>query len=227
MTQTSSGITPDSPDTTPAWSGSARRRALFGFLAAVLLALLAGVAAYTYLDQVRQQSVPTGRAVVARQAIRPGTLLTADLVEVRPVPVGVLPAGALTQVSQAIGRTATVPLASGEVLLAGKLSGESGGGLSARLPDGRWAMVLPAGWLLSPLPAVAAGDRVDLVAYQTGQPQAEAGVIVSAVEVLSVQGDASSPDRLTLAVSMDQAQAIVYARANGLNLLGLLRPIGG
>jgi Flp pilus assembly protein CpaB len=227
MTRASNYSIPDSPDTTPGWSGSGRRRAAIGFIAAVLLALLAGVSAFIYLDQIRQQSVPTGRAVVARQAVRPGQLLTADLVEVRPVPLGMLPTGALTQTSQAIGRTAIVPLAHGEVLLTDKVSGEAGGGLSARLPDGRWAMILPAGWLISPLPEVVAGDRLDLVAYQTGRPQAEAGVIVSAVEVLTIQGDAAAPDRLTLAVSKEEAVAIVYARANGLNLLALLRPQGG
>ncbi len=218
---------PDSPETTPSWSASPRRRAAAYFAAAVLLAILAGVAAFAYLEQLRQQSVPTGDAVVARQDLRPGTRLTAEMVELRSVPVGVLPAGALTQASQAIGRTVIVPLAAGEVLLPEKISGEAGGGLSARLPDGRWAMVLPGSWLLSPLPEMAAGDRIDLVAYQTGQPRAQAGVIVSAVEVLGIQGDAGNPDRLTLAVSMDEAVAIVVARANGLNLMALLRPAGG
>lgn len=214
------------PETTPDWSSSARRRAPFYLAAAFLLAILAGLAAFAFLDGIRQQTVPTGQAPVVNQAIRPGDVLTADSVEVRSVPAGILPDGALTEMSQALGRTAVVPIAAGEVLLSGKLNPEGGGGLSSRLPDGRWAMVLPSGWLLSPVPEIAAGDRIDLLGYQRGAPLSTAGLIVTSVEVLVVYGNKDNPDRLTLAVTMDQATAIGYARANGLNLLALLRPGG-
>lgn len=204
-----------------------RRRAPYYLAAAILLAILAGLAVFAYLDEIRQQSVPTGQALVARHAVLRGDRLSPDTVEVRRVPAGILPDGALTETTQAIGRTALVPIAAGEILLPGKLSSETGGGLSSRLPDGRWAMVLPASWLLSPVPEIAAGDRLDLLGYQRGTSQSAAGLVVSAVEVLVVHGNKGDPDGLTLAVTMDEASAIVYARANGLSLLALLRPGGG
>jgi hypothetical protein len=88
-------------------------------------------------------------------------------------------------------------------------------------------MVLPSGWLATPLPALAAGDRLDLLAYQPGAPLAEAGVIVSAVEVLEMPSDPSDVGGLALAVTLDQVSAVVYARGNGFLILPLLRPQGG
>ena len=87
-------------------------------------------------------------------------------------------------------------------------------------------MVLPSGWLVSPVPDIILGDRIDLVAYLSGQPVVEAGVIVGAVEVLEFKGSSANPERLTLAVTLEEAIAILYARANGFNLLTLLRPEG-
>ncbi len=177
------------PETTTDWSASSRRRTPYYLVAALLLALLAGLAAFAFLDDVRQRSVPTGQALVAREAVRPGNELTAEMVEVRPVPEGILPEGALTQMSQAVGRTSVIPIAEGEILLPSKLSTEGCGGLSSRLPDGRWAMVLPANWMLSPVPEIGPGDRLDLLGYKEGGARSAAGLVVSAVEVLLVHGD--------------------------------------
>jgi hypothetical protein len=62
------------------------------------------------------------------------------------------------------------------------------------------------------------------MAYQAGQPVDQVGMIVSNVEVLDFQGSSSEPERLILAVDLDQAIAIIYARSNGFSILSLLRP---
>ena len=217
---------PKASETTPNWAASARRRAAFYFIAAVLLALLAALAAFAYLNELGQAALPTARAVVAVQDVEAGTLLQPGMVEVRSVPEAILPASSLGSVSSAVGRVVLVALVPREVVLPNMLSGQ-GGSLSARLPDGRYAMVLPAGWFVSPLPEMVAGDRVDLVAYRPGQPEAAVGFIVSGVEIVSVGGQQGSPDRLTVAVSLQEATAIFYSRANGINLMALLRPQGG
>jgi Flp pilus assembly protein CpaB len=225
MTQ-SSPSRHNAPETTPGWNSPSLRRAPYYLAVAILLAVLAGLATYAYLDQVRQQSVPTGIVIVVRREVRPGEIIGGDMIEARSVPKGILPQGALTDPSQATGRRVVVPLAVGEMLLSSKLASPNGGGLSAQLPDGRWAMVLPAGWLVGPLPEIVSGDRLDLLGYPSGASTSDAGLVVSDVEVLGVHGDQSSPDRLILAVTMDEALAVVYARSNGLNMLGLLRPGG-
>jgi len=215
-----------SPETTPSWAAGVRRRLPFYLLAALLLAGLAGTLTFLYLDRLRASVLPTRLAVVARQEIRPGSVLDGSMVEGRLVPEAILPADALSAPEQAIGRVAVVPLAAHEVLLTSKLAGGESG-LSSRLPDGRWAMVLPSGWLATPLPAPAAGDRLDLLAYQPGAPLAEAAVIVSAVEVLEMPSDPNAVGGLALAVTLDQAAAVIYARGNGFLILPLLRPQGG
>lgn len=215
------------PSTTPDWEKGARRRIPFYIVTAILLAILAAVLTFNYLEDVRAAAVPTGRAIVVLKEIRPGTTIRADMVELRDVPEAALPASRITSVSDAVGQVAAMPLSAGEVLLAGKVSGPGEGGLSSQLPDGRWAMVLPSGWMISPVPELSPGDRIELLTYQEGQPPEQASVVVSAVEVLGFSGDASSPGQLTLAVTLDEAITILYARVNGFTLLPLLRPRGG
>jgi Flp pilus assembly protein CpaB len=215
-----------SPETTPSWAAGVRRRLPFYLSLAVLLAALAGILTFLYLDRVRASSVPSRFAVVAVRDIRPGTLLDETMIEARPVPEVVLPANALFSPAEAVGRVVVAPLTSKEVVLESRLAGGSAR-LSSRLPDGRWAMILPSGWLATPLPPLAAGDRLDLLAYQPGAPLAGAVVIVTSVEVLETPGEGEAAGGLALAVALDEASALVYARANGFLILPLLRPQGG
>ena len=82
------------------------------------------------------------------------------------------------------------------------------------------------GWLVSGTPELVEGDRLEIMAYQAGQSADQVGVIVTAVEVLAISGTSGNPERLTLAVDLDQARTVLYARVNGFSLLGLLRPAG-
>lgn len=214
------------PSTTPDWESNARRRVPFYLVTALLLAILAAVLTYNYLEDVRAAAVPTGKAVVVLQDIRPGTTIEEAMVEVRDVPEAALPSQRLTSESEVVGRLARMPLAAGEVLLPGKVGGGPEFSLSSRLPDGRWAMVLPPGWMISPVPELSSGDRIELLTYQAGQPLEEASVVVSAVEVLQFSGAPDEPGELTLAVTLEEAISILYARVNGFTLLPLLRPRG-
>jgi Flp pilus assembly protein CpaB len=214
------------PETSPNWAEGLRRRIPFYIVGAVLLAILAGVLTFLYLDQIRRETLPTQAVVVALQDLRPGTEITSDMVTLRQVPDGVRPANALRNTGEALGRMVANPIMANQILQSSHLVGEAGAGLSARLPDGRWAMVLPASWLASPLPHLQAGDRLDLMAYLSGQPIDEAGLIVSAVDVYELRGEARSPEALILAVTLEDATSILYARANGFSILALLRAEG-
>ncbi len=218
---------PASPETTPQWATGVRRRIPFYLLASLLLALLAAVVTFIYLEQARAAMVPSAPALVARSGIRPGETITEAMVEVRAVPEGVVPADRLVDVAQAVGRVALVPLAENEIILPQRLSGGGPGGLAGHLPDGRWGMVLPDGWLATPIPGLIAGDRIDILAYQPGQPIAEAVVIAAGLEVLVAQDGKDHAGGLVVAVTIDEAAALAYARANGFLLLPLLRPTGG
>lgn len=211
------------PETSPNWSEGLRRRIPYYLLGSILLAILAGVLTFVYLDQLRRNAMPSQSVVVAATELKPGIEITEGMVELRSAPDGVIPGNAVHQVGDALGRVLAGPIMANEILQSSDFIGESGAGLSARLPDGRWAVVLPATWLASPLPSLQNSDRIDLLAYLPGQPIAEAGVIVSAVEVLETRGTAASPDQLVLAVSLEDATAVLYSRANGFFLWALLR----
>jgi Flp pilus assembly protein CpaB len=210
--------------TSTQWPTESRRRAWLYIAIALLLSLLAGLLTFLYLDGLQQRSLPTAAALVARRPIAPGELIDPPAVETRLLPRIVLPDSALTSSAEAAGRIARFGLAANEIVLQSDVAIDGGAGLSARLPDDRWAMVLPAGWLASPLAEHAEGDRLDLLAYQNGHAAAETGLIVESVEILSVP--AGNGGEVTLAVSLEQAVSILYARTNGFQVVALLRPRG-
>jgi Flp pilus assembly protein CpaB len=196
-----------------------RRRAGYYLILAALLALLAGALVFAYLDSLRRATLPVQPALTARVVIRPGTVLTQDMVEVRLFPAALLPAGSLERPSQAVGRTAQIPLEPGEVLLARKLQRGEQGGLAHLVPEGQRAMVLPAGWLAGAPPPLATGDRIDLLAIHPQAVVNSGGLVLSDVEILGTAGAAEAPERIYLAVSLEQAQAVLQARAGGYHLL--------
>jgi Flp pilus assembly protein CpaB len=195
--------------------------------AAILIAGIAGILTFNYLVQIRAESIPSERVLVARVDMYPGDLITPDHIEAQTVPEGILPADHLRKPSEAVGRVVILPIFTHEVILSGKLAGGPSTTLSSRLPDGRWAMVLPGAWLASPLPELTPGDQLDLIAYQSGQSVESAGLIASAVQVLATEGTSINLDPLTIAVSFEQAQIILFSRANGFSILPLLRPKDG
>ena len=217
---------PPAASTTPGWDRGARRRSGYYLILAALLALLAGGLIFAYLGSLRRAALPNQPALTARLAIRPGTLITEEMIEVRRYPSALLPTGSLDRPSQAVGRTAQFPLEAGEVLLASKLQRGDQGGIAHLIPEGLRAIVLPAAWLAGAPPPLATGDRMDLLAIHPQAAASSAGLILSDVEVLGTTGGTEAPERIVLAVTLDQAQAVLQARASGYHMLLLARPSG-
>ena len=212
--------------TTPNWSGGFKRRIPFYILLAILLSLLSAVLTFLYLEDVQARSVPSLQVVVARRDIRPGTIIRGDDVSLQEVPEVIVPSSHFQELDFVTGRSSIVTILEKEVILSSDLAGVELSSLSDRLPDGRWAMILPAAWLVSPVPEVREGDRLELLAYLAGQSREELGLVVSAVECIAFGPGSGHPEYLTLAVTQEEAQAILFARANGYSLLILLRPAG-
>jgi Flp pilus assembly protein CpaB len=191
------------------------------------LALLAGYFSYNFLTTIEQESLPSSRALVARVDIQPGTVIDASMVELRLVPEAVIPSNALTGISDALGRETFLTIQTNEILLRSRLLGSNTSTLSAKLAEGRWALVLPGSWLASPLPELATGDRVDLLAYHQTVAGESGGLLVQAIQILAISGSNASPDAITISVSLSEAEAILIARANGILMSALLRATGG
>jgi Flp pilus assembly protein CpaB len=214
---------PPAPGTTPGWSAGFKRRIPFYILIALLFSLLAGALVFIYLEDARSRMLPSRKVVIASVDISPGTVLTAEHLTLQNVPEGIVPDRVFQDTGQAIGRTAAIPILAKQVILDSFFVGAATSGLSTRLPDGRWGMVLPGDWLASPAPESLPGDRFDLLVYQPGRPADEAGVVVSNVQLL--EGGTGS-NLFTFAVTIEEAKSILYARSNGFTLMLLLRPDG-
>jgi Flp pilus assembly protein CpaB len=218
---------PQATGTTPNWSGGFRRRVPFYILLAILLSLVSAVLTFFYLEDLRARSIPSLTVVVALRDIRPGTIITVDDVGLQEAPQGIVPTNHMQDVDRVVGRSSIATIHEKEVILSSDLAGVEQSSLSDRIPDGRWAMILPAAWLVSPVPTVREGDRLDLMAYLAGQSREELGLVVSAVECIGFAPGSDQAEYLTLAVTQEEAKAILFARANGYSLLVLLRPAGG
>ena len=89
--------------------------------------------------------------------------------------------------------------------------------LPERLAESTWALALPTAWLAAPLPQVAAGDRVDLLAVRASD-RPLAIPLAADLRVMSL-------DERSVVIEVDEesATAIATARASGLLLIPLLR----
>jgi pilus assembly protein CpaB len=162
-------------------------------LVAVLAAIAAGVAVYSYLSYLRSQIPVAGRLVpmvVAAHDIEPGIRVSPGDLDLIDHPERYLPDGALAEMEAVVGKVAAVPIFQGEPLTLRKLG--EGSGLSSIVPEGMRAFSLPltSGAGLGFLPEV--GDRVDVIATLPAEVLGEptSVTILRSREVAAVGGGA-------------------------------------
>jgi len=145
-----------------------KRRSWLWFIAALILAGLAGLIAIFALRQAATSETtavetPGYIVVVARQPIAVNSTLRIDNVvsEERTT----TPSGAAVQVQDVVGRVTLRDIAQGEVILMQDLTSEITGtrNLPLLLGDDKIAVALPADDILSKWGAVAPGDHVDVM----------------------------------------------------------------
>jgi pilus assembly protein CpaB len=151
----------------------ARLRGFVWLSAGVVLALLAGLVAYTTLSRVTETpsgaaaAGPTVTVLTAARSLPVRSVLTLDdLLEIE-MPAEAVPEGAVRTMDTAVGRLTTTPLYTGEPLIEQKLVDPN-----VVSPDGRKAlflledevlMALPAQDMLSRSGMLSPGDHVDLL----------------------------------------------------------------
>lgn len=104
----------------------------------IVLATLIGLLTIVLLNGVIRP-VPV---VVAKVVISPGTVLTADLVEVKTVPAQARPKDAFAQVDQVVGKMVAVGRAPGDIVTASILGDTAQAGIPAELPEGHVALAV-------------------------------------------------------------------------------------
>lgn len=188
------------------------------------LACVSGAAAYLLasgwvarVEAARPDPGPLVEVVVAASPVPRGATLAPGQVRVETIPSRYAAPGALGEPDDAVGRVATSPLTSGEVVTETRLAPGGSGPLAALVPPGLRAVVVPA---RVPPGVLEPGDRVDVVAtYGGARPYAD--TVATGLEVVLVldgDGDGLSPvasEGVSVAVLVDPAQAerLAYAGA--------------
>ena len=135
----------------------------------LILALVAGGIAYITLQRATTaptvaRPAETAPVVVAARPIEPGVLLTAADVTIQAFPINILPAGVISNTTDAVGMVTMASLNTGETVLTHHLTKPdiTGENLGFTLPTGKVAVALTAEDLLSKGQLIATGQRVDL-----------------------------------------------------------------
>ncbi len=208
-------------------------------LLAFVIAAVAAVGAYVFMGASKEETVapvalsaptqvPTTGVLVAKQDLAPDTVLTAEMLEVKQVPLDAKNERALTDPDQAIGKVASMALMRGEQLLDLRLENQAVAPetFAYQVPVGKRAFsliydeVIGAGALIQP------GDRVDVVGYFIMIPydmQSESGSgegqFVVSVETAQVLSEPEADAEVITEVELDTEVTVLGAEGRYLRVL--------
>jgi len=213
----------------------------------LLLALTAGGAlalgTYNYVSSNSQggsttSAIPSKPVVVAASDLPMGSELTADDVKVIEWPASSVPAEAISDPKEAVGRGLVMNVVQYEPILPVKLaSKEAGAGLPPVIPPGLRAVSVRVNEVIGVAGYVVPGTRVDvLTTINPGQQQTTmtSKVILTDVQVLAAgtkldnTADKDKPvpvSVVTLLVNPDEAERLTLAASEGKIQLALRNPL--
>jgi len=125
----------------------------------IVVAVLLGLAVIILLQTVIKPTT----VVVAKVAIAPGTTITADLVEVRTVPAGGLPAGTYASVDQVVGKSIAVARTAGDYITESILGDTASAGVPSELEAGHVAISIDVDQASAVAGILRAGQTVTLI----------------------------------------------------------------
>lgn len=140
------------------------------YLAAAIIALIAGFATYFFAQELKKSSVVTGvemaDVVFAVNDIPANTVLTSDMFVVKQMPVTAITYGTVVRVNDVIGLLATEKISAGEQLIAKKVNvigADTGAGrLSYQLAKDTYAYVLDVDVINGIAGFIKEGDFIDI-----------------------------------------------------------------
>jgi pilus assembly protein CpaB len=218
----------------------ARMRVLMVFVLAITAGGVLAFGTYNYTQHAptRTVSIPTRPVVVAAADLDVGATLTREDVKIIDWPANAVPAGAITDPKDAIGRGLILPVIQWEPLLPNKLaSTEAGGGLPPAIPPGLRAVSVRVNEVIGVAGYVLPGTRVDVVA--TVSPTGSSNDMTSKVVLTNVQvlaaGTKIERDTehnkpmpvsvVTLLVDPEEAERLTLASTEGKIQLALRNPL--
>jgi len=215
----------------------ARFRAIFPLALAIVLALVASVVVYKWVQMktgvqttvVTEKAEPGGVQVALASADLPwGTKLTREMVKMAEYPPKHLPAGYFSDPAKIEGRVLVTPVKQGEQLLESKLAPVSvtTGGVSAVVSVGKRAIAVAGDKVIGLAGFIQPGNFVDvLVTIRDTQEKtpSTSKVVLENVKVLATgtvidkkAGTEPGPvDVFTLEVTPEEAERLAFAASLG------------
>jgi pilus assembly protein CpaB len=215
-------------------------RVFMVFVLAVTAGGALAFATYNYVQHqpARSASIPTRPVVVAASDLDIGAELRREDIRIIDWPANAVPANALSDPKDAIGRGIVLPMIQNEPILPMKLaSKEAGSGLPPAIPPGLRAVSVRVNEVIGVAGYVLPGTRVDVVA--TVSPSGQSGDMTSKVILTNVQVLAAGTkierdtDRnkpmpvsvVTLLVDPEEAERLTLASTEGKIQLALRNPL--
>jgi pilus assembly protein CpaB len=195
---------------------------------------------YNYVQKMpaKTVSIPTKPVVVAAVDLQLGEEISRDAIRVVEWPANSLPAGALSDPNEVVGRGLLMPMIQNEPFLPMKLaSKEAGSGLPPVIPPGLRAVSVKVNEVIGVAGYVLPGTRVDVVATVSPTQQSTdmtSKVILTNVQVLAAgtkvdqDGEKNKPvavSVVTLLVDPEQAERLTLASTEGKIQLALRNPL--
>lgn len=217
-----------------------RLRVFIVFVLAITAGGVFAFGTYNYVQNLpaRTATIPTSPVVVAGVDLQVGAEITRDDVRLVQWPANALPAGAISDPKEVIGRGLLMPMIQNEPFLPMKLaSREAGAGLPPAIPAGLRAVSVKVNEVIGVAGYVLPGTRVDVVATvsPTQQPaDMTSKVILTNVEVLAAgtkidrETDKNKPmpvSVVTLLVGPEEAERLTLASTEGKIQLALRNPL--
>ena len=218
----------------------ARMRVFMVFVLAVTAGGALAFATYNYVQHqpARSVSIPTRPVVVAASDLDIGAELRREDIRIIDWPANAVPANAISDPKDVIGRGIVLPLIENEPILPMKLaSTEAGSGLPPAIPPGLRAVSVRVNEVIGVAGYVLPGTHVDVVA--TVSPTEQHGdmtskVILTNVMVLAAgtkidrETDKNKPmpvSVVTLLVAPEEAERLTLAASEGKIQLALRNPL--
>lgn len=213
-------------------------RALVVIGIAVVLASAASYGVYRAIQQmpVREVTVATAHAVVARDPLGVGTVITAAQVQLVPWPEASPVQGGFANVDEVVGRGLISAVVPNEPITESKLAPRgAGGGLPPLITPGMRAMSVKVNDVISVAGFAAQGHRVDVLVIMRSGQESMSRVVVSNVQILSAgtqidqqkarEGQSVPSTVVTLLVTPQDAERIALAQTDGQIMLALRNPL--
>jgi pilus assembly protein CpaB len=219
----------------------ARMRVFMVFVLAITAGGALAFGTYNFMQgqaPARTVSIPTRQVVVAATDLDVGAELRREDIRMIDWPANAVPATAISDPKEVIGRGIVLPVIENEPILPNKLaSKDAGGGLPPAIPPGLRAISVRVNEVIGVAGYVLPGTRVDVVATvsPTGQStDMTSKVVLTNVQVLAAgtkierNGDKDKPmpvSVVTLLVDPEEAERLTLASTEGKIQLALRNPL--